>query len=679
MQGVRGRVLAGRCSGGLRSVSKRRFIGVFVSALIAATACVGDVVADVLALSDKQVVKQAFLAAERGQWVQTRRLAAKVKEPVAEKLLAWLDYSWPGTNASFSKIAAFVKENPDWPKQETLKNNIEEAMPVNFTADEILDWFDCHNPSGDAGWTYYGNALLTLGRKSLGRAVIRETWIEGNFTKREARRFYNRFRRILTLSDNRERLDRLIWEGHFWPARRMLWRVDKDTRLSAEARLLLMRREGNVDIAIARVPQKLKSGEGLVYERVRWRRRKGRYESAMELLNSIPKGVKYPNKWWLERAALARQALKKGHVTDAYRIARDHGMQKGVRFADAEWLAGWIALRFLNNHASAKRHFTTLYAGVEYPVSRARGAYWVGRTEEESENNEQAQYWYRVAAAFPTTFYGQFAANALDPGVGIKIPDQPVVSRGVAGAFKENELVRAVLILSEVGEVDRLRPFIMSLNKINPSPGWSALTAALAQKEGRLDLAIRVAKEATSRGHVLMEAGYPIGAQGIEKIKVSKGNVELSLLLAVIRQESEFYTTAKSSAGARGLMQILPSTARFVARDLKLRYSRIRLTSDPEFNIALGEAYLADLIDEFDGSYVLALAAYNAGPGRARQWIKLFGHPADEAVNAIDWVESIPFVETRNYIQRVLENLQIYRRRLNSAEVAASPESDLRR
>jgi soluble lytic murein transglycosylase len=660
-------------------VSKRRYIGILLSALITATTWVGDVAADVLSRSDKQSVKQAFHAAERGQWAKTRRLAAKVKDPVAAKLLAWLEYSWQGTNASFSKIAAFVKNNPDWPEQEILENNIEEAMPVNMTADEILDWFENHNPVSNAGWTYYGNALLTLGRKPLGRAVIRETWIEGNFTKRETRRFYKRFRRILTLADHRKRLDRLIWEGRFWPARRMLWRVGKDTRLLAEARLLLMRREGNVDTAIARVPQNLKSDEGLVYERVRWRRRKGRHESAAELLNSIPNDVKYPKKWWLERAVLAREALEKGHVTDAYRIARNHGMQKGARFADAEWLTGWIALRFLNNNASAKRHFTTLYASVEFPVSRARGAYWVGRTEEESGDDAQARYWYGVAAAFPTTFYGQLAASALNPGKGIKIPDQPAVSDGVAEAFKENELVRAVQILSEVGEVDRLRPFIMSLNKINPSPGWSALTAALAQKEGRLDLAIRVAKEVTSRGHVLMEAGYPIGARGIKKIKVSKGSVELPLLLAVIRQESAFHTTAKSSAGARGLMQILPSTARPLARGLKLRYSRKRLTSDPEFNIALGQAYLADLIDEFDGSYVLALAAYNAGPGRARRWIKLFGHPADEAVNAIDWVESIPYFETRNYVQRVLENLHIYRRRLNSTEVAATPESDLRR
>ena len=274
------------------------------------------------------------------------------------------------------------------------------------------------------------------------------------------------------------------------------------------------------------------------------------------------------------------------------------------------------------------------------------------------------------------TYYGQLAMARLKPGNGLKIPTEPKPSVDQTEAFDRHELVRVVKILARLKQRDHLRPFILALREFDQSPGWQALTAGLAGTSGRPDLAVGVAKKAILNGTKMIEAAYPTM---LPAKKPRRAVLEMPLVLAVIRQESAFDTKAISPAGARGLMQLLPRTARRVAKNLKLRYSRRRLTTDPAYNLTLGQAYLASLIDAFDGSYVLALAGYNAGPTRARQWVRANGDPRDRGVDVIDWIEMIPIGETRNYIQRVLEGVQVYRARLNHTEVALALERDLNR
>ena len=521
--------------------------------------------------------------------------------------------------------------------------------------------------------------------------MLRYIWLNGNFGgKKKERRFYKKFRKILSSDANVKRMDRLLWQGRYWPARRMLWRVGKDFRALGFARLQLRFRRGNVDKAIERVPAHLKDNLGLAYERLRWRRKKRKYQSAVELLDAIskrmPKSIPYPEKWWGERAILTRRSLRKGSlrkgfITQAYRMANGAAYKKGSKYVETEWLAGWIALRFIKNYKAAEKHFTQMHARVKYPVSRARAAYWAGRAMEAMKEEKKALEWYRKAAKYPTKYYGQLALVKLPKKERkLAIPAEPKVSKKTIHKYAKNDMVRAVRILIELGRKNHIKPFIMSLYRSTDSPKWRAMTAALARIYDRPDIAIRVAKDSLRKdGRVLLDSGYPSLDPPPPIRHGNNWSLEVPLVLSVIRQESAFNPTAKSQAGARGLMQLMPATASNVAKQIRIAYSKGRLTSDPNYNLKLGQTYLIGLLKEFKGSYVLALCAYNAGPHRAKKWIKEHGDPRDSDVDVIDWVEKIPFTETRNYVQRVMENLQVYRFRVAKTPVQAELEKDLSR
>ncbi len=635
--------------------------------------------ADVLTPADARVAKAAFKAIDRDNWKRVRRLTAGIKDPLVVKIIRWLDFTRPKTDASFRDIADFMAENPDWPYHKALQRRAEEAMDAKTPTGDVLSWFRTREPVTVDGQFRHGAALMAAGEKEKARAVLRKSWIDGNFGKRQERHFYKRYRALLTGEDHLRRLDRLLWEGRYWPVRRMLRKVEPRQRALAKARLVLRSRLGNVDGAIARVPADLKDHPGLVYERLRWRRRKGRYDSARELLIDLPHDLVHPEKWWTERSILVRRALEKGYISDAYVMAREHGLRDGGDFAEAEWLAGWIALRFLEEGKDALDHFAAMFGAVKYPVSRARGAYWAGRAADAMDEPELADSWYRTAARHPTTYYGQLAAVRLRPGRGLDLPPEPQPDAAEVDAFEAHELVRVVRILSQLDKRDALRPFVLGLGNAKKTPGWRAMTAALARAHGRPDLAIAVAKKAGRAGRTLVQAAYPVLKPAVFAGGSGNSAVEAPLVLAMIRQESAFNPKATSGSGARGLMQLLPHTAYRLARNLKVPYSRSRLISDSRYNLRLGQAYIAGLVKKYDGSYVLALAAYNAGPPQTNKWMRVNGDPRDESVDVIDWIEMIPFDETRNYIQRVLENLQVYRRRLADKEVALTLERDLRR
>jgi soluble lytic murein transglycosylase len=629
-----------------------------------------------------ETVKAAISAAEKDKWTAARQLAGKVSDPAVGKLIRWLDLTRRDGRADFDEIEAFLKENPDWPYRRLLRDKAEAKMPVGTAPDEVLTWFRTHPPVSTEGEIRRISALFAKGREQEGRKAARDAWVRLNFTKQQDRSFYKLYRKFLTREDHHARLERLIWDERYWAARRMLSKVDAGTRALAEARLMLMRRMGGVDGAIAKVPDKLKKDPGLVYERLRWRRRKGLYESAMELLDAEPGDPIRPDKWWIEREYLARWALEQGFISEAYRIASQHGLKPDDddtwEFSEAEWLSGWIALRFLTDHRVALDHFVAMYQAVSYPVSRARGAYWSGRAAEALNIPHLAKLWYGIAAGLTTTYYGQLAALKLTPGKEITLSASPDPSTEEKAAFEKHELVHVVQILDQAGAVAWENAFISAIARWSDRPGWQALTAQLAQKTGRPDLAIRTAKNATRDGHDLLREGYPLVSLP-QPLGEHGPLLEQALALSVIRQESAFWQGAVSPVGARGMMQVMPATAKRLSKNLNLRYSRDRLATDPDYNLQLGQAYLASMIDKFEGSYVLALAAYNAGPARVSRWVEEYGNPRNTAVDVIDWIETIPFRETRNYIQRVMENLQVYRFRLANTEVALALERDLER
>ncbi|KAF0116788.1 MAG: soluble lytic murein transglycosylase [Rhodospirillaceae bacterium] len=630
--------------------------------------------ADILNEDTRRHAEAAFTAAHTGRWEDAHAHARTHK--LLAKILKWMDYSRVETKASFAEISAFVRENLDWPQIPSLIRRAEDAIAPAESPAVLRDWFRDHpplTPNGTMAWVQ-----LLLGQEDAecagdcsgwAAALVRESWVKDTFGTAQEKHFLSLHGHRLRPEDHTARLDRLLWDHQAEAARRMLPKVNAGWQALAEARLLLA--EGKA-VALAKVPAHLRNDPGLVYERVRWRRKKEQYLEAIALLSSNAADKGRPALWWTERAALAREALALGQAGKAYEVARTHGKLSGAQFAEAEWLAGWVALRRLKEAKLAHTHFTRMHEGVRTPISLSRAAYWAGRAAEAMGEKEEAAKWYRKAAPHVISYYGQLAAGRLN-GNTIGLPEDPLPTASDIEMLDRHELAGVVALLTEVGRRENIRPFVFRLGEIAQTPGQHALAARLTVTAKRPDIAVALARRSAQSGVIMVASGYPL-----VRLRVQEPP-EHALVLAVIRQESNFHAGAVSIAGARGLMQLMPATAKQMATRHNIRFTTEALTANPEYNITLGTTFLEDLVNVFKGSYVLAIAAYNAGPSRAEQWTKTFGDPRKSLEDAVDWVESIPFSETRNYVQRVLEGLQIYRRRLGATELRLSLENDLRR
>ena len=612
---------------------------------------------------DVKRYQQAFALSAQGQWRRALSTARRAKNPVLAKVLNWLYFKSAQTKPDFAAIDAFLRGNPDWPQRVTLQKRAEQVMPSAWSPQQVVAWFDSLEPLSGNGRVRHANALLALGQRDKGLFWLRRAWIEDNFPARDRRALYRQHKSNLLPEDHEARLDRLLWQRKYRQARGMLGVVARPSADLARVRMALRVQAGGVDRRLARLPSLLLQHPGLVYERVRWRRRKGKHQGAVELLNIAPKmqGI-YAKKWWVERRFQTRRLLREGAPAEAYSLVARHRQTPGsLGYAEAEWLAGWIALRFLDRAAAAYNHFKTLHGKVRFPVSLARAAYWAGRASEAAGGPVLPELWYRQAADYPTTYYGQLASARLHPDRRWRLGAPRPVSQADIVRFAGRELVHAVRYIFEIDQHKLLKPFFLRLNDLVQGPGERRLLALLALRVGRLDLAVRTSKLAAKAGEPKDVSGYPI-------TPLPALAIEPALTYAIIRQESEFRAGAVSRAGALGLMQLMPATAKRTARKLSLPY-RQNLLLRPDYNMRLASAHFADLLRKYNNSIALSLAAYNAGDGRANRWIKQFGDPRKPDVDEIDWIELIPFNETRNYVQRVLENFHVYRQRLNDAEL----------
>jgi len=576
------------------------------------------------------------------------------------KVVRWLLLTRPGARVSFDEARAFFEQNPEWPRLKAVQRALERAMPPSLPDAEILAWFEAHPPITSNGAMLQIGALLRAGRKGEAHALIREAWRTLSFDRSQEQAFRSRYRKILTQDDHVARIDRLLWNRSRTAAQRLARRIGDGYPELALARNALAANKGGVDAAIRKVPKKLRSDSGLIYERANWRKRKGRYKGVVELLAPLPGDLPHAARWWRLRQWAVREGIERGDYKNAYRIARNHGLHAGSQFADAEWLAGWTAFAFLKQPKQAYRHFSRLYYGSSSPISLARGAYWAGEASQAMGNREWAERWYQASARFGTTFYGQLATSRLGQPVALDLPQDGMPTDAQRAAFEKRELVRVVRLLEQLRQGKHQETFLYHLRDLAKTEADYQLVADLAREVGQPEIAVATAKQARNEGIWLLDHLYPAPAIG------SKPTPEQALVLAVIRQESAFDSRAVSHAGARGLMQLMPATAKRLARKMRIGYSRDRLTSDPDYNLRLGRAYLRRLLERYDGAHVLALAAYNAGPHRVSQWIGKNGDPRDPNVDPVGWIERIPFSETRNYVMRVLEGLVVYRQRLNS-------------
>lgn len=600
---------------------------------------------------------QAFDAMDSGRTDEVRNAAALGTDPVLNKVLTVYLMAQPGNDYSFDEMAAFITENPGWPGLKGVQMIAEQKIPAGADNEQIVNWFNAYPPVTSVGFYRHMDALQAVGSSRIAQNLIRNRWIDADFSKNDLEAFRSRYRSLLGPREHWARLDRLLWEENVSAARAMYPYVDAGRKALGEARLALAAGKGNAPALLKKVPASLQSDPGLLYERLRWRRLRNDTNGAVEILLGAPKTLVKPEEWWKEQHVVARRLMEKKNFQLAYKIVSRHDLQPGFSCAQAEFLAGWLAFRPLNNPAQAEKHFKRLIEITNAPISQARGHYWLGRVYEAMGRKNEAEQSYETAATYNTTFYGQLAATRLYAEPTITAAAEPSIPSSVRDAFFERDQIRAVEKLYQIGQTARAETYFRAASNAAAQRVEFALLLDLAYKLDRPDLAIVAAKAANQKNFILRGAAYPLLAADIPTPP------DVALTHALIRQESEFRPDAGSAAGARGLMQLMPATAKLVAKKIGVSYAPHRL-GDPDYNLQLGTAFIQDQIDNFGGSLIMALAGYNAGPRRVSEWVQTFGDPRNGEIDPVDWIELIPIYETRNYVQRIVENLQFYRARL---------------
>ncbi|HEY1838546.1 MAG TPA: lytic transglycosylase domain-containing protein [Rhizomicrobium sp.] len=618
----------------------------------------------VLSASDHAIFEQAFDASERGDWTGAQGLAAGGADPTAKKLVQWRYLIDRNSGAAFAQIAAFLRDNPDWPDRDALEARAEAAIdPAAMDPHAIVAWFGDRAPQTGIGNIRLGEALIAAGSDSRGRELIRKGWIEGDFDPSQEFTIIQKDGSYLGSDADVQRLDTLLWDNNITSARRELSRVPAGAQRVAQVRIALRSSPSAGLREIASLPADDRDDPGVLFDKARALRITGSVDQVPHVLAQAPMheiGPLAPSHVWSEINLDARQQLSENNYRTAYRLAANGGIPTDAEdYSDEQFLAGWIALRYLKEPAVALTHFQNLTRNVSRPISKARGRYWEGRAHEAAGNITGAYASYRRAAEHPETFYGQLALAKMSPDPMLELRSTPV--EAAVSVYEKDELTRAVRVLADLGLETMLRVFAVHQAEIRTNGETKALCENLTRM-GFKEIALRVAKAESYTNDIQIPYLYPIIA--VPAYVGPYTAPDQAYTLGIIRQETEFDPASVSGPGARGLMQLMPSSARMDAAKAGLEYRPNDLLSDIDYNMKLGQVELSVNLNNWTGSYILAAAAYNAGPGNARKWVDQFGDPRNSSVDPIDWIEHIPFGETRNYVMRVIENMEVYRARL---------------
>jgi soluble lytic murein transglycosylase len=589
-------------------------------------------------------------AVRTDRWADAQAAAARFADPVAERLVLYLRLRAPGA-ATSSEIADFMQRNPDWPGQAILERRRQEAIAAD--PDDAAVLAQCTpSPTLAAALLRCAEATANAGRTADADALAREAWVNAIDSKAAEAAFLHRWRGIATQDDQWKRFQRLAWLSDPSAAARQIAHLDPAQRAAAEARLAAKRDDPRTEALVAALPPAQRADPGLTLDRASFLSHTDHDAEAASLLIRTP-DADNPAAFWSERNQLARKLLHDGDPRNAYAVVVAHGQLGAEQRAEAEFLAGFIALRMLHDPATARKHFDAL-ADSHAIITQGRAHYWLARTDAATGRDPKPEY--EKAAAWPTTFYGQLAILALSqtPAARIDKLADPTWTKDTVLAFTEHDVLRAAAWLIAWGDPHRARVFLIRMDELAPVIAERTLTAAFALSAGMPDSAVYVARRMGRDGLALPHAGWPVPFN-------PAAPPDPAFSLGIMRQESSFDITALSPSGARGLMQLMPPTATAVAKQLGIPVSLSALTADAGNNIRLGTAYLEDMMTRFDNCLPLAAAAYNAGPRRVAEWLVDNGDPRVGPIDMVDWIELIPVGETRNYVQRVVENVVMYR------------------
>ena len=624
------------------------------------------------------LVRDGLNAAEKGDAAKVDSIKKQLNSDAAQDLLEWALLRSENYNAPFSRLQTFLKSH-DWPGERLLRFKTEQALYFgNFPAHDVIAFFGDDKPSWPQGRIALSLALQKSGKHDRAKALISDAWRTMPLTAAQEKEIQARFPNLITRADNKYRMDRALYAEDVKDGLRLAQSLGGDDLLIAQARLAVINKAGNAKQLLDAAANVGKNDAGYLYSKIQWLRRERKISEAIALLKTAPrddKAIVDGDAWWVERRLLARAALDLNDAKTAYQIAAQHGSEGDLERMEAEFHAGWIALRFLKDAKTADRHFKNLQDDAERPISVARGSYWRARAAESLGKSIEAQGFYRIAAKQPTTYYGLLAQAKLGANT-FSLRSIPKATDVARARFENRDSVRALRWLLALDESKLARVFIDDMSKSLKDPQEMGILAEMANDTKDIRFAIQVGKQGLYRNLPLETYAFPMHG-----LPSAGGNseVERALALAIARQESVFDPNVKSPAGATGLFQILPTTAAAMAKKFNIPWNPKRI-NEPGYNMQLGTAYLSKLIGDLRGSYILTFAAYNAGPGRVNEWIDKFGDPRDPGVDPVDWVERIPFTETRNYVMRVMENLQVYRARMaGGMNASLSIEQDLRR
>ena len=594
---------------------------------------------------------------------------------VDTKVIDWLIATSGSDKVPASRIAEVWRKLSDWPGQRLLQIRFEQALVREKpSAAAVIQALAGRKPVTDDGTLLLAQAYMDAGRKKDATDLVRWYWREQKFADDMEASLRKKFGTLLTAADYKVRMDRLLYEEQTSAAIRNSKFLGKDQQALAAAVVAVSDRSKKAAKAMAAVPAAMRKDPLYTYSQIRLLRRAEKYTEAAAMMLAAPRDPKVidGDAWWVERRIIARALLDRGDARTAYKVAATHSAESSASIAEAEFHAGWFALEYLHDPAAAKKHFAVIQSVSTMPLSQSRAEYWLGRTAERAGDTGEATAQYKRAAAYPTTFYGQLALAKLGvKRLSLAAPQAP--GDAARAKFEANEFVQVIRRLDAANRGDKTFIFYHALAEQLTDPTQLALLAGMAESDGNHQLALQIGKTAASRGIPCDTLAFPTSAIPAS----AKTSVEKPMVYAIARQESAFNPGAISRAGARGLLQLMPATAQQTAKAVGLPYSKARLTSDPGYNATLGAAHLGDLFNGFGGSYVMTFAAYNAGGSRVKAWIEAYGDPRDPKVDVVNWIERIPFSETRNYVQRIMENLQVYRARLGSPELTIV--SDLKR
>jgi soluble lytic murein transglycosylase len=630
--------------------------------------------------NDLSSVKEAIDLIRRGKISALADVKSRISDPAALKLIEWCYLRSPYSEASFDRYAAFARANPSWPSVGMLQRRAEGTLWEDKRDPAMVRaFFASDGPKSGKGRLALARALLAQGDQAGAQRYAREAWRRDTLTPETEQQALDLFGNLLTTADHRARMHRMLFAREHGSAMREARRLGEADIAIAKARIALDEKAENAGALLDAVPAEARHDPNYIFARIQWLRRKDKIAEAGQLMLSVtnnPDVLADVDEWWVERRLLARKLLDIGDPQTAYKVARDAATpEKENSRVEHQFTAGWIALRFLNEPKVALSHFARIPEGAVHPTSLARAYYWEGRALEAMGRQQEARAKYQAAAQFSAAYYGQIARGRLGMSE-ITLRAPPALTPDERAALRNVDLVRAVEILYALNERDLVIVMAADLGDRPIDTGELTVIGDLAAHNHDARSMLYLGKSALARGFPLEHYAFP--DVGIPNVTPIGSALDRAIVYAITKQESAFNPKDVSSAHALGLMQVTPEAGRDTARRFGVKFDQKRLLNDPAYNVQMGSAEIVALLQDYRGSYILTFAGYNAGRGRIQEWVKRYGDPRDPRVDPIDWVELIPFSETRYYVQRVMENMAVYRVRLGGSN-RLMIEADLRR